>query len=35
VKQPLGPTFFTSSFGMLEDRFGVPWMVVVPAPLAA
>jgi PhnB protein len=35
VKQPLGPTFFTSSFGMLEDRFGVPWMVVVPAPLTA
>ncbi|WP_329740595.1 VOC family protein [Dyella sp. A6] len=32
VKQPLAPTFFASSFGMLEDRFGVPWMLVVPVP---
>ena len=29
VTQPLIETFFTSSFGMLEDRFGVGWMVVV------
>jgi PhnB protein len=26
---PLGPTFFTSSFGMLKDKFGVDWMIVV------
>jgi len=26
---PLGKTFFSSSFGMVTDRFGVPWMVVV------
>lgn len=32
VQMPLGPTFFASSFGMLADRFGVPWMVVVPLP---
>jgi PhnB protein len=26
---PLGKTFFSSNFGMVADRFGVPWMVVV------
>ena len=29
VLQPLIKTFFSSSFGMLTDRFGVGWMVVV------
>ena len=29
VHMPLTKTFFTSRFGMLADRFGVPWMVVV------
>ena len=29
VVQPLIKTFFASSFGMLKDRFGVDWMVVV------
>ncbi|GLK71503.1 VOC family protein [Ancylobacter dichloromethanicus] len=29
VTMPLGPTFFASSFGMLTDRFGVSWMIVV------
>jgi PhnB protein len=29
VMQPLIPTFFTSSFGMLGDRFGVGWLLVV------
>ena len=29
VTQPLIKTFFSSSFGMLVDRFGVSWMVVV------
>jgi PhnB protein len=28
VQQPLGPSFFASSFGMVTDRFGVSWMVV-------
>lgn len=28
VTMPLGPTFFASSFGMVADRFGVPWMVI-------
>jgi PhnB protein len=27
---PLTETFFATSFGMVNDRFGVPWMVVVP-----
>ncbi|MDH6591287.1 PhnB protein [Variovorax sp. TBS-050B] len=31
VMQPLTQTFFTSSFGMLTDRFGVGWLMVVAA----
>jgi PhnB protein len=30
VKMPLSKTFFAVSFGMVVDRFGVPWMVIVP-----
>lgn len=29
VQQPLIKTFFSSSFGMVADRFGVSWMIVV------
>ncbi|NLD68376.1 MAG: VOC family protein [Limnobacter sp.] len=29
VRMPLTKTFFSSGFGMLADRFGVPWLVVV------
>lgn len=29
VRMPLGRTFFSPSFGMLTDRFGVAWMVYV------
>jgi len=32
VFQPFGPTFFSPGFGMVGDRFGVSWMVLVPAP---
>jgi PhnB protein len=28
ITQPLVKTFFASSFGMVTDKFGVPWMVV-------
>lgn len=28
VQMPLTKTFWTSSFGMLTDKFGVPWMVM-------
>ena len=34
VQMPLAKTFWTSSFGMLTDKFGVPWMVNVDAPPA-
>lgn len=27
VKMPMAPTFWSESFGMAEDRFGVSWMV--------
>ena len=30
VKMPLTKTFFSPCFGMLVDRFGVSWMVIVP-----
>jgi PhnB protein len=29
VTMPMNKTFFASRFGMLNDRFGVAWMVVV------
>ncbi len=29
VTMPLSKTFYSSSFGMLTDRFGVSWMVLV------
>lgn len=31
VQMPLGKTFFSPRFGMVADRFGVSWMIVVPA----
>jgi PhnB protein len=31
VQMPLGKTFFAQAFGMVADRFGVTWMVYVPA----
>ena len=30
VQQPLTKTFFSPSFGMVADKFGVSWMVIVP-----
>lgn len=35
VSMALMKTFWTSSFGMLTDKFGVPWMVNVAAPKAS
>jgi len=29
VQMPLAKTFFSSRFGMVADRFGVSWMIVV------
>lgn len=30
VTMPLAETFYSPAFGMLTDRFGVSWMVIVP-----
>ena len=30
VTMPLGKTFFSPRFGMLADKFGVHWMILVP-----
>ena len=37
VEMPLAATFFAKSFGMVVDKFGLCWMVIVPAvaPAAA
>ena len=34
VTMPLMKTFWTSSFGMLTEKFGVPWMVSVETATA-
>jgi PhnB protein len=31
VQMPLAKTFFSPQFGMVADRFGVSWMVIVAA----
>lgn len=31
VQMPMAKTFFSSRFGMVADRFGVPWMIIVAA----
>jgi PhnB protein len=30
VTMPLGKTFFSPRFGMVTDKFGVGWMVIIP-----
>jgi PhnB protein len=32
VQMPLAKTFFSPRFGMVADRFGVAWMVIVAQP---
>jgi PhnB protein len=34
VHQPLIRTFFSPKFGVVADRFGVSWMVLVDQPMA-
>lgn len=31
VEMPLVKTFFAQSFGLVSDRFGVSWMIIIPA----
>ena len=33
VEVPMCKTFFSSRFGMVADKFGVGWMVIVPQPM--
>ncbi|MEW6688255.1 MAG: VOC family protein [Pseudomonadota bacterium] len=33
VQMPLARTFFSPRFGMVADRFGVSWMVIVPGEM--
>ncbi len=33
VRMPLGKTFYSPRFGMVTDKFGVAWMVIVPAEM--
>ena len=33
VNMPLTNTFWSPSYGMLTDRFGIDWMVMVPAEM--
>lgn len=33
VQMPLMKTFYSPAFGMVEDKFGVGWMVIVPMPM--
>jgi PhnB protein len=34
VRMPLGKTFWSPRYGMLTDRFGIEWMVMVPGEAA-
>ncbi len=31
IQMPLTPTFYSPCFGMVTDKFGLGWMVMVPA----
>ena len=33
VRMPLNKTFFSPAFGMLADKFGLGWMIIVPQPM--
>jgi PhnB protein len=35
VQMPLTKTFYSSRFGMVADRFGVSWMILVWSPTAS
>jgi PhnB protein len=33
VQMPLSKTFWSPSYGMVTDKFGLGWMVMVPGPM--
>ena len=33
VQMPLTKTFYSPSFGMVADKFGMPWMIIVHAAM--
>lgn len=33
VQMPIGKTFFSPRFGVVADKFGVSWMVIVPGEM--
>ena len=33
IQMPMAETFFATRFGMLADKFGVAWMVIVEKPM--
>ena len=33
IKMPLQETFWAKKFGMLVDRFGIPWMINCEKPM--
>ncbi len=33
IQMPLSKTFYSPCFGMLTDRFGISWMVIVPGEI--
>ena len=34
VRMPLSKTFWSPKFGMLTDKFGVAWMIIIPMEMA-
>jgi len=35
ITMPIAETFFAQRFGMLNDKFGTPWMITCPKPMGA
>ncbi len=33
IQKPLAKTFYSPCFGMLKDRFGISWMIIVPGEM--
>ena len=35
INMPMGKTFWSPRYGMVEDKFGIGWMLSVPRPQPA